>query len=442
MPNAELQNLMTAVAEIKTPQSEGLALAVNAVFRRCGFPTFLGGLQGARTRLYELVLDDNVIREEELGQLGSLLRDLPLFRKLSLSRIFTVRNEGIGERIGDLVRQLLLECLSIAGSGPGLGREAVPIICALLANTKLTRLDISHNKIGDVGLLTLSHLIEASSTLQIVIVEGLALRQVDSLSRFLSACAQHRSLLDVPFPMSDYLELAHGSRSEIEGEIAHLRRQVNDRLAANRYLFSPKITSPLVFRGDPVLTSSLTAVGIAASREYGELQIDHFGSRLVPSDPGWQFVRFSGLEPPIEQMLEMERDPRVREVRLRRAADRGRSAEIRTARGIRLPRDGVESPNAHPQPLRSTQPGAQPPKLGFPPPQPQRPMRQSPRPGSPHSRFQHPPEGLWQNPPANSPGWQDFDFQFMTVWPPSSSDDFLDEALFEERPSKVRDKLI
>jgi hypothetical protein len=266
----------------------------------------------------------------DLHYFAGQLRQFPLLRAISLGGLTKLDN------LVPLLRELLeaapIESLGLAGQGSsGFDRVIVPVLCDLVGNPRLKRLDLGRNQLGEVALTTLGNFARLSRALEILVVSDLGLDKDGPLIAFLDGCAGSESLLDVPFPMGDVNALlnqtALDQRYGVHQRIVVARGKLNVRLSVNRR--SQKVKTPLSLRKDPVLDRLIKHATAVAARNYEEMGVDPFAllSRVPPE--GVRPERLAGLEPAIDRLRECENDAQKR----RRPALRD-AVDLRTKMGM------------------------------------------------------------------------------------------------------------
>jgi hypothetical protein len=300
------------------PRQNLLSLDLSFMFAKGQTKTLLQGLARAKHRLYEVIVDGNPVTPSELLEVltGSSVTSI------SFTTLFSKH-----DRV--LLEKLKLE--SVRLSGEPVKQEIAPILSALLSSTSLKVLDLRNMKIGDLGLGVVVKIITASSQLERVYVEGMGLKTLAPLKAFFEAVARSSSLIDAPFPWADYEQLQytvsrtatpggqHIFDKQTEQELLALRARMNVRLAINRFVREPPVTSALLLRSDPVLSGLITRVRRQASDEYDRLRVKEFDERLRdPEHRFWKPEKWVGLDLPTARLAEYEADPRVKSARERR----------------------------------------------------------------------------------------------------------------------------
>jgi serine/threonine protein kinase len=99
------------------------------------------------------------------------------------------------------------------------------------------------------------------------------------------------------------------SSKEAAGALKTLWTTVHARIAANRRRQQVPITTPLMFRNDPVLLPLITAAGQDAEQRYSEHRSNPFSPEaLDPASREWSYARSVGLEAPIARLVHIPSD--------------------------------------------------------------------------------------------------------------------------------------
>lgn len=317
------QDFLQLSTAIGNRKDSTFSLVLSGMFPRGRSHLLLTGLDKCKLQLHELVLDGNNLVPDDLQRLIQVLSAAPNLRKLSLCGMFSAKPEGVGTMLRSLVEQTNIEALAIAGDGtPGLQREAIPLLCGLFAANRMKMIDFRQNRIGDVGLLTLANFVRASQTVERVFVDDTGARDLLSLRMFMDACAGSSSLIEAPFPAADFARLVGEKKSGdgvVEAEFLLLRGRVNVRLCNNRYLRTPRVTSALLFRTDPLLSKLVLNITRQTNQVYSAYRIQHFET-LDDEDKVWAAEKWMGVDAPIARIRDAEADTRVKARRDQRLA--------------------------------------------------------------------------------------------------------------------------
>jgi hypothetical protein len=197
-------------------------------------------------RLTGLSFDGNGLSLADLNGLTARMHLLPNLKSLSLGGIWSAKQAGVYGSIRALLHTTRLEELRLVGTDrAALGDELVPILCGLLGNRTLRKLDIRGNRLRDVGLCTLGNLVLANRCLSTFYVDTFELESADSFKFFLRACAMSETLLAMPFPVADATAL-RARNPPIGPELADLRFAVAKRIYINRAVRD--LVSPLILK--------------------------------------------------------------------------------------------------------------------------------------------------------------------------------------------------
>jgi hypothetical protein len=300
--------LVTKVIARGHALGNSVSLNMTGALKKGSFGLLISGLESLRPFLSELILDDNAITVDELARLLNFVTTAPVLKKLSLNGIFSSKQKGVGGLFVDLLAQTAIETLAISGRNtPGLELELLPILAVATGHKALRRLDISHNRIGDIALAAATELVGASQVLQSIKIKGMVGVTPPTLREFLSACARSPSLLKMPCNEAEALAIAP---KEDAVEIKSLATMVRARIAANRRAQSDPIVTPLMFRNDPVLLPLIHAAQQAADERYAARgRSDAFSADALDArSREWSHARSVGLDPPIARVVHIPRD--------------------------------------------------------------------------------------------------------------------------------------
>jgi hypothetical protein len=331
------QDFLQLLTAVGTRNDSLFSLVLSGMFPRGRSNLVLTGLDKCKLQLHELVLDGSNLVPDDLHRLVQVLAAAPNLRKLSLCGTFSGKQEGVGTILRSLVEQTNIEALAIAGDGtPGLQREAIPLLCSLFAANRMKLIDFRQNRIGDIGLLTLANFVRASQTLERVFVDDTGAKDLLSLRTFMEACASSSSLIEAPFPAADFARLVgekKGGDGVVETEFLLLRGRVNVRLCNTRYLRTPRVTSALMFRTDPLLSKLVLNITEQTNQVYSAYRIQHF-EMLDDENKVWDAEKWMGIDAPIARVKDAEADTRVKARRDQRLASQKRRDGSRRASGF------------------------------------------------------------------------------------------------------------
>ena len=195
--------------------------------------------KGLSDKIVEIYVDNNGITREELNQLIVHVHVMNQLKKLSISGNFSYKDKDISQTILALLTSKSLESLIIRGNGKKvLKKQAIPILCGLFDNKKITTIDLSYNKIGDVGVKTAANLLLANHYIQSLEIDGSNITNPEVIDYYLMACAASKSILEARIPRDDLFkvvsEVNQQEKQEIFKRIAGLQDKVNENIFNNR----------------------------------------------------------------------------------------------------------------------------------------------------------------------------------------------------------------
>jgi hypothetical protein len=226
-------------------------------------------LQRIGGRLTDLTLDGNNFSMDDINGFTSGMHLFPNLRSLSLGGILSAKQASMYQSLIVLLHTTQLEELKLVGNErTALGSDLVPILCDLLGNRTLRRLDIRGNKLNDVGVCTLANLVLANRLITALYADTFELESAKPFKTLLAACAKSESLITMPFPAADARTLRTRNQRDAQ-DFATLRYEVAKRLYINRVLKG--IASPIVVRKDSFLKAVMgkaTASGTKRLQTY------------------------------------------------------------------------------------------------------------------------------------------------------------------------------
>jgi hypothetical protein len=372
-------------------------------------------------KVIDLGLDNNGFAPPDIALLVARLGQFPNLKGISLGGLSKV--DQFATVIQDLLAGSHLESLRLSNQGnPIFERSLVPILCCLVTNTTLKRLDLSRNQLSETALLTLGNLARVNRTLEVICISDIGLEHERALIGFLDGCSASESLLDVPYPstdVNDYLNrVAHDSRAAVNQRIVDSRGKLNVRLSVNRRLRT--LRTPLSLRNDPVLSRLISSIAGTTAIEYGKADAAPFSLLAGVRPEQIRAERLVGLEPAIDRLRECERDPRVQARKSVFTSDsHGRPIELNLRIAEPL---GKEDRTAF-----QTTDGAQLPSFSVAPEDPVEPevvAMSAPSTGA--VVFARPPDGAKPNlGPMGNVG--ELNLAFLTIWPAVGAGDYTEE---------------
>lgn len=212
--------------------------------------------KGLSDKIVEISIDNNDITREELNQFIVHVHVMNQLKKLSISGNFSYKDKDISQTILALLTSKSLETLIIRGNGKKvLQKEAIPIYCGLFDNRKITTIDLSYNKIGDIGVKTASNLLRANKYIQSIEIDGSNITDPEVIDYYLISCAQSKSILEAKIPREDLFKVVSNmnqkEKNDVFKRIAGLQDNVNTNIFNNRN--KAGIPTGLSLQQDPVL---------------------------------------------------------------------------------------------------------------------------------------------------------------------------------------------
>jgi len=212
-----------------------------------------------------LNLDHNSMGVEDLASLVLIMPHLAKLKVLSLSYNFGSKLKGIGQKLVELVNGPSLDTIIIKGKhNKRLKSEAIPFICGLFSHSQIKSIDLSSNKIGDIGLSVSSNLVSTSPNICSFIVDGSEPTSFSSLEQFFASVLSNSSIYNSPFPIDDVYHLISSMKNKEKKRLIKLcsayQQRIEIQLAKNRVVYG--YHSDLSLVNDNVLDSLIDHVTI------------------------------------------------------------------------------------------------------------------------------------------------------------------------------------
>ena len=213
-------------------------------------------------KVVELVLDGNPLSCQEFKEFCNVGASFTKLRSLSIGAMCDPQWPSLGKCLIALINSLSqLESISICGNDKCVLKQHSPeIIEAMAENKTLRHINLQHNKIGNKGMAAVIKLLNMSTTVERIEVDGSGNLRVDVFLAYLSACAKNTNLVYVGYPQTDITRLLTNCTGAVKTEIQTKVAEMKQNILANQ--IRKGVRSSLVFRQDSVLQEIIES-GIA-----------------------------------------------------------------------------------------------------------------------------------------------------------------------------------
>ncbi|KAH0794297.1 Leucine Rich Repeat family protein [Histomonas meleagridis] len=242
----------------------------------------LNALKRKSEKWCKLSFDENGMSSSDLTELINVCKSFQNLISISLSGNFNSKSKTIESVLPQLLEIESLEQLCIKGTPKNkLGNNLFKLFNALTENQKIQVLDVSSNRIGDIGLKKLTELISKNTNNICEIEADGSGATYEAILSFLDALSNSEKIHSCKFPIEDVYNILGSVSSTTQRKKLYEKfssKQIESQKAIEKNKAAVGIHSDLSKKGIPELNELLDEITLSMSQKLNGVKVnEHAG---------------------------------------------------------------------------------------------------------------------------------------------------------------------